>query len=147
MDKSLDKAILNILTQSNDMSLATMRPDGFPQATTVSYVSDGMTIYFATGTHAQKAQNLAQCDKISLTVDRPYSNWNEILGLSLGGTAARVTDETEIEHAKRLMMKKFPQAADFAMPEEAIALFRITPTVISVLDYSKGFGHTDTVTL
>ena len=88
MDKSLDKTILNILTESNDMSLATLRPDGFPQATTVSYVSDGMTIYFATGAHAQKAQNLAQCDKVSLTVDRPYSNWNEILGLSLGGTAA-----------------------------------------------------------
>ena len=45
------------------------------------------------------------------------------------------------------MIKKFPQAADFAMPEETIAIFKITPTVISVLDYSKGFGHTDTVTL
>jgi hypothetical protein len=27
-------------------------------------------------------------------------------------------------------------------PDE-VRLFRVTPTVISVLDYSKGFGHTD----
>jgi hypothetical protein len=26
-----------------------------------------------------------------------------------------------------------------------VALFRLTPTVISVLDYTKGFGHTDLV--
>jgi len=30
-------------------------------------------------------------------------------------------------------------------PDE-IRLFRVTPTVISVLDYAKGFGHTDLVT-
>jgi hypothetical protein len=29
---------------------------------------------------------------------------------------------------------------------EQVALFRITPIVISVLDYGKGFGHTDLVT-
>jgi hypothetical protein len=26
-----------------------------------------------------------------------------------------------------------------------VRIFRLTPTVISVLDYSKGFGHTDLV--
>ncbi len=31
-------------------------------------------------------------------------------------------------------------------PEE-ISVFRIEPKVISVLDYSKGFGHTDLVTV
>jgi hypothetical protein len=33
------------------------------------------------------------------------------------------------------------------MPTPAdVWIFRVTPTVISVLDYSKGFGHTDLVT-
>ena len=147
MDKALHETILDILAHTNDMTIATVRPDGFPQATTVSYVSEDLTIYFATGSHAQKAQNIAECDKVSLTVDRPYTNWNQILGLSLGGTAARVTDDAEIEKIETLMMKKFPQAADFSMPGAAIALFKVTPKVISVLDYSKAFGHTDTVTL
>ena len=45
-------------------------------------------------------------------------------------------------------MKKFPQAAEFSpLQEEGVTftLFRITPKVISVLDYTKGFGHTDLV--
>jgi hypothetical protein len=29
-------------------------------------------------------------------------------------------------------------------PDE-VRIFRVTPEVISVLDYSKGFGHTDLV--
>lgn len=145
MDKALRKTVLDILGQANDMTIATIRADGFPQATTVSFVSDGLIIYFATGAHAQKAQNLARCDKVSLTVDRPYKDWNTILGLSLGGTAARVTDEAEIGRIEKLMTMKFPQIADFSMPDEAIALFKVTPKVISVLDYAKGLGHTDTV--
>ena len=33
------------------------------------------------------------------------------------------------------------------MPEpKDVAIYRVTPKVISVLDYSKGFGHTDLVT-
>jgi hypothetical protein len=46
------------------------------------------------------------------------------------------------------MLAKFPQIAQFAVDAEAgLAVFRINPKVISVLDYTKGFGHTDLVTL
>ena len=147
MDKTLHQTILDILAQTNDMTIATIRPDGWPQATTVSYVSDGLSIYFVTGGHAQKAQNIAKCDKISLTVDRPYKDWTAIQGLSLGGTAARVTDEDEIARIEKLMAKKFPKLTEFDMPEGALAFFKVTPKVISILDYSKGFGHTDLVTV
>jgi hypothetical protein len=30
------------------------------------------------------------------------------------------------------------------MPED-LRIFRITPTIISVIDHAKGFGHTDLV--
>ena len=37
--------------------------------------------------------------------------------------------------------------APFAMPTpDDVRIFRVTPVVISVLDYSKGFGHSDLVT-
>jgi hypothetical protein len=44
-------------------------------------------------------------------------------------------------------VKKFPQAAAWGSLEEAgdVAFLRITPQVISVLDYRKGFGHTELV--
>jgi general stress protein 26 len=145
MDKALHKTILDILTHTSDMTIATVRPDGWPQATTVSYVSDGLSIFFVTGARAQKAQNIEKCGKVSLTVDRPYKDWEEITGLSLGGTAERVTDEDQIAKIETLMAKKFHRIADFSMPESALAFFKVTPSVISVLDYRKGFGHTDEV--
>ena len=59
MDAALRGEILSVLKGANDMTIATIRPDGFPQATTVSYVSDGLTIYFGCAARSQKAQNVA----------------------------------------------------------------------------------------
>jgi hypothetical protein len=47
-----------------------------------------------------------------------------------------------------MLQMKFPglsQPLPMLSPENT-KIFRVTPTVISVLDYSKGFGHTDLVT-
>src|SRR6516162_178075 len=44
MDPALKEEILSVLKGATDMTIATIRPDGFPQATTVSYVSDGLTM-------------------------------------------------------------------------------------------------------
>jgi hypothetical protein len=46
------------------------------------------------------------------------------------------------------MFERFPQIARYAPAElEDMVLFRVTPEVISVLDYHKGFGHSDLVKL
>jgi nitroimidazol reductase NimA-like FMN-containing flavoprotein (pyridoxamine 5'-phosphate oxidase superfamily) len=86
---------ISILDAAIDLTVATVRPDGYPQATTVSFVNDGLAIYFGTWTQSQKAENLARCDKVSVTVDLPYESWNEIKGLSLGARARRVTRADE----------------------------------------------------
>jgi hypothetical protein len=148
MDKSLKATILRLMSTSNDMTIATIRPDGYPQATTVSYVNDGLKIYFGCDAASQKAGNLSLNGKVSLTINAPYASWNEIQGLSLGGTAIRVTDKDELARVRRLMLGKFPQIAQYGADAEiGLAVFRISPAVISVLDYTKGFGHTDLVTL
>src|SRR5689334_613332 len=46
MDSSLRNQILDLLGQHRIMSLATLRPDGWPQATTVGYAHEGLNIYF-----------------------------------------------------------------------------------------------------
>ncbi len=146
MDKAAEKIIADILAGASDMTIATVREDGFPQATTVSYVSDGTAIYFGTWTKSQKARNIARCNKVSLTVNLPYADWNQIKGVSLAGTAERVTRSDELARAGALMMAKFPQVANFVPPDMAeMAMMRVTPRVVSILDYSKGFGHTELV--
>ena len=146
MDPALTRDVISILDQANDITIATVRKDGYPQATTVSYVNDGLTIYFGCAAKSQKAKNIARSDKVSLTVNLPYAGWDEIRGLSIGGKAAPVADRQERDRVGQLMLRKFPQFALYAPADmEQLVVFRITPEIISVLDYRKGFGHTDLV--
>jgi general stress protein 26 len=146
MDPELAEEIISILDGANDMTIATNREDGYPQATTVSYVNDGLKIYFGCAAASQKAKNLARDGKVSLTVNLPYRSWKEIRGLSVGGRAELVTDPQEVDQVSQLMFEKFPQIACYAPAElEEIVLLRVTPEIVSVLDYRKGFGHTDLV--
>lgn len=131
------------------MTIATLRPDGWPQATTVGYANEGLTIYFLCGLDSQKARNLARDDRVSLTIDRDTPQVMEITGLSMAARARAVLDPAEGEKALRLLFAKYPAQGSLPvqMPTPAdVRIFRVTPTVISVLDYSKGFGHTDLVT-
>ncbi len=138
--------ITAIIDDVDDMTIATLRADGFPQATTVSYFNDGETIYFATSPDAQKAENIAHNDRVSVTINRPYKNWNEIEGLSIGAKARRLTDPEDFQKASELLLKKFPQAVEYADESTGdVSFFRLEPVVISILDYSKGFGHTELV--
>lgn len=64
--------------------------------------------------------------------------------MSVTGKAARVTDPKEMDRLGRLMLRKFPQIARYTPTDmEQLVVFWITPEIISVLDYRKGFGHTD----
>jgi PPOX class probable F420-dependent enzyme len=149
MDANLRKKILELLDQHRVMTIATLRPDGWPQATTVGYASEGLTIYFLCGKESQKAANLARDDRVSLTIDHDTPQVMEIAGLSMAGRAEPVTDHAEGEKILGMLVRKYPPPTEplpFPMPKpEEVALFRVTPKVISVLDYTKGFAHTDLV--
>jgi general stress protein 26 len=149
MDKATQEFVLGIIETGKDMTLATIRPDGYPQATTVSYCHDGLTIYAGIGAHSQKAENIRQCNKVSLTINAEYSDWNHIKGLSIGAHAEILSDPQEIQNVGDRMLKRFPQAKEWAgtEPMKDFAFLKIQPQVISVLNYEKGFGHTELVTV
>ncbi len=148
MNPALQSQILTLLDQHRTMSLATLRPDGWPQATTVGFAHDGLTLYFLCGQDSQKAANLAHDDRVSLTIDHDTPQVMEISGLSMAAHAQRVVDRAEAEKALRLLMQRYPEQSSLpvSMPTpDEVSVFRVKPEVISVLDYSKGFGHTDLV--
>ena len=149
MDEDIRRKVLTILDKHRIMTVATLRPDGWPQSTTVGYVNEGLTLYFLCGLDSQKAKNLALDNRLSLTIDHDTANLMTITGLSMAARAHAVDDRAEAEKVLRMLPLKYPEAPPLPVkmpsPDE-IRLFRVTPTVISVLDYSKGFGHTDLVT-
>jgi nitroimidazol reductase NimA-like FMN-containing flavoprotein (pyridoxamine 5'-phosphate oxidase superfamily) len=148
MDQSLKTKIVDLLDHHRIMTLATNRPDGWPQATTVGYVNNGLTLYFLCSPQSQKAANLARDSRVSLTIDHDVPDPMAITGLSMAALAQPVSDPTEVAKAMNLLVTRYPEYAAFPMPKpEEITVYRVLPQVISVLDYSKGFGHADLVTV
>jgi nitroimidazol reductase NimA-like FMN-containing flavoprotein (pyridoxamine 5'-phosphate oxidase superfamily) len=146
MDEEIRRTILKLLDQHRIMTVATLRPDGWPQATTVGYVNEDLTLYFLCGPDSQKARNLARDGRVSITIDRDVSDPMAITGLSMAAHAQAVDDPAEAAKALRMLPVKYPEYMSLQMPKPGeIRVFRVAPMVISVLDYSKGFGHTDLV--
>ena len=151
MDDSMKEKILSLLEAHRIMTIATLRPDGWPQATTVGYVNEGLTLWFLCGLESQKAKNLARDNRVSLAIDHDTPDLMSITGLSMAARAHRVSDRAEAEKVIGMLPLKYPDAppatAQMKMPApEDVALFRVVPEIVSVLDYKKGFAHTDLVT-
>ena len=149
MDEAIRRKILTLLDQHRVMTIATLRPDGWPQATTVGYVNEGLTLYFLCGLDSQKAANLARDDRVSLTIDHDTAQVMEITGLSMAAHVQPVLDRAEAEKVLRMLPQRYPEQVGLSGPMptvDQVRIFRVVPAVISVLDYSKGFGHTDLVT-
>jgi nitroimidazol reductase NimA-like FMN-containing flavoprotein (pyridoxamine 5'-phosphate oxidase superfamily) len=148
MDTALKEKILGVLDRSPDMTVCTVRPDGAPQATVVSFVHDGLNLYFGTGARSQKSENIAHDPRVSITVTAPYADWLQIEGISLFGIASEIEDVAGKVHVAELMMRRFPKIGAIQVIDPYdMKLFRVRPTVVSVLDYTKGFGHSDLVTI
>ena len=66
-----DKAIA-ILDENRLMAFATARPDGWPQATMVSYANEDLLIYFVISRASQKFANIARDDRVSLVIGHDF---------------------------------------------------------------------------
>jgi nitroimidazol reductase NimA-like FMN-containing flavoprotein (pyridoxamine 5'-phosphate oxidase superfamily) len=146
VDQALRKTILDLLDSNRILTIATNRPDGWPQATIVGYANDAERIYVIVARAGQKYANISQDNRVSLAVGGDSPDPMHITGLSMAARAAEVTDDAERQRAFTLMLRRYPEYAGMAPPDEnSIALLRIAPEVVSVLDYTKGFGHADLV--
>ena len=147
MDEHTKRKAVELLDQHRIITVATNRADGWPQATTVGYANDGLMLYFLCSPNSQKAKNLARDNRLSLTVDHDTTDPMAITGLCMAALAHPANDPKEAAKAIELLGTRYPEYAAFPMPKpEEILIFRVVPKIISILDYSKGFGHTDLVT-
>lgn len=147
MDQSHKDFVLQVIDGATDLTLATVREDGYPQATTVSFAHDGLDLYVGIGKDSQKAHNIRKNNKVSLTINLPYTDWREIKGVSMSALAEIIEGQAGVDAASAILLKRFPQVAEWAATEMAnnMAILRIKPQLGSVLDYTKGFGHTELV--
>jgi nitroimidazol reductase NimA-like FMN-containing flavoprotein (pyridoxamine 5'-phosphate oxidase superfamily) len=133
-----------ILDDHRMMAISTVRPDGWPQTTMVGYANDGWSIYFLIFRGSQKFANIGRDDRVSVAVSAEPSFLGEIKAVYAGGHAAEVKDPDERVRAWRLLLERHPNLGDFGLPDDsATALMRAKCKYVSVLDYSKGIGHSE----
>ena len=160
MQTRLKTLILRVLDGHRVMTIATNRSDGWPQATIVGYVNDGFLLYSFVARNSQKYANIVRDPRVSIAIGSDAPQPLDIQGLSLAGKACVVTDQGEFDYVSKLRLQRYPEYASLPQtPGEAgterialrpdtagVVLLRIASEIISVLDYSMGFGHSDLIT-
>ena len=152
MTEELRLRMIDILRSCKDLAISTIREDGWPQTNTVGFVNMEEDIYIETFRTSSKAKNIARDNRISLALSPFYENVANGSGISLAGYAEEVTDEKTAKECTRLLLEKMPELAEITyndgdpvFPDPNVIKYRIRPTVISILDFEKGFGHADFV--
>jgi nitroimidazol reductase NimA-like FMN-containing flavoprotein (pyridoxamine 5'-phosphate oxidase superfamily) len=135
----LKTKVLELLDQHRFMTVATLRGDGWPQATMVGYVHDDLTLYFAVAQTSQKLANIQRDERISIAIGHEAPT--RLCGLSMAARAEPVTDLTELDSVNALLRDRYQGRAAFSPRETASRLVRAEPVVISVIDLGKGPGE------
>ena len=142
-----DKAI-QILDQNRLMAIATLRSDGWPQATMVGYANEDILLYFVISRASQKFRNIQRDNRVSLVVGRDFHDPATIAALSIAARADEVRDAKQRDRAIDLLLQRHPGLQKLERPNpDHSAVMRANPEIITILDYSKGFGHADLLTV
>jgi hypothetical protein len=66
----------------------------------------------------------------------------------MSGTAERVVDKERAEELAMLLFRALPQTKRYVPADrKQLAIYKITPVAISLMDYSSGFGKSYLVEL
>jgi len=144
----MEQKAIDILDQYRLMTIATLRPDGWPQATMVSYANEGLLLYFIISRGSQKYANINRDSRVSIVVGRDFEDPADIKALSIAANASEVRDPRQRERAVELILERHPKLAKLGGPDlEHSAVMRAYCSIVTILDYSKGFGHADLLTV
>ena len=146
--KKLEHTIIEHLKKHYGGTLATVREDGTPQASGITYVNDGFIVYFAMDPQSYKKKNIDRNPNVGLAIFKDYYRWDKARAVQLGGKCEIVTDKDEISRIETLIVEKFPWVVGYAGAMEwavrvgPVPYYKITPKTIAYLDYDKfGFNQ------
>lgn len=144
----MEQPAITILNANRLMTIATVRPDGWPQATIVGYANEGFRLYFLIYRTSQKFANIARDNRVAITVGQEPTELRQIKAVYAGCEVRELTDTKERSRAWALLAERHPNLTDLAPPETAeVATMVAECRYVSVLDYSQGLGHAETLVL
>ncbi|WP_155263822.1 pyridoxamine 5'-phosphate oxidase family protein [Sphingomonas segetis] len=144
----MEQPAIAILDANRVMSISTVRADGWPQTTVVGYANEGFRLYFLIYRTSQKFENIARDNRVSIAVANEPSRLRDIKAVYSGCTASELTELRERSRAWMLLARRHPNLTDLAPPDQAeVATMVAECRYVSVLDYSLGLGHAESITV
>jgi hypothetical protein len=149
--EALRRTVQAYLAMHNVLSLATHGPEG-PWAASVFYVHVEWTFYFLSDPDSRHSRDIALNSRVAATINPDYTDWREIRGVQLAGTAALVTNPGELARGFTAYQRKYPfvtherqTPAELARALRHVRLYRLVPSQLLFVDNSHGLGHREEV--
>jgi len=149
---ALRERVQAYLAAHHVLTLATDGADG-PWAAAVFYAHEGWALYFLSAPATRHARNIARSARVSATIQEDYSDWRDIKGVQLEGTATRLSGGEE-ERIRSLYAAKFPflrqrteAPAAIVAALKKVGWYRLSPQRVYFIDNSVAFGHRDEIDL
>ena len=134
------------------MSLATCGAQG-PHAANLFYARDGLSLLWVSDRHSAHSSNIGTNPYVSATIAPDYSDFDEICGLQIFGSAHQLSDGAECSSARAVLAARYPTLqllSDRPVIGRAYAsaeVYRLVPNRIVMIDNRRGFAHKDTLDL
>jgi nitroimidazol reductase NimA-like FMN-containing flavoprotein (pyridoxamine 5'-phosphate oxidase superfamily) len=140
----MDEGAVEILNSHRTMAISTLRPDGWPQTTFVGYANEGLTLFFLIFRSSQKLANIRRDMRVSLAIGGDEKEISQLTAVYAAAHAIEVTNPKERARAWSLLESRHPNLVDFELPDRTeAAMMRAECQYVTVLDYRKGPGHTE----
>ena len=144
----MEQKAIQILNDNRVMAITTMGADGWPHATMVSYANDGLIIYFAISCQGEKFRNIQHDDRCAIVIGRDFHDPATIKALSIKARVSDVRDGDQRRRAMKMLLERHPGLSRLEPPDPTrCVVMRANCQQITILDYSKGFGHADILTV
>jgi PPOX class probable F420-dependent enzyme len=125
---SLTAEQIAILNGKNFATVATVMPDGSPEATLVWIETDGTYVYFNTAVHRVKARNLQRDPRVAIVVYDCEDPYSEVLAIR--GRVEMILEGAD-EHIDKL--SRMYEGKPFTLrPTETRVIVKVTPERIHV---------------
>jgi uncharacterized protein YhbP (UPF0306 family) len=153
MSADLVERIVAFLATHHVMSLASHGRDG-PHAANLLYAHDGLALFWVSDPNARHSLEIDVEPRVAVTIAPDTSDFSEIRGLQLAGTAVRVETEGFRTWHMSQLAARYPflkRQADVPPTLQAAyaraAVYRFEPSRVVLIDNTKGFGHKEALDL
>lgn len=143
---NLEKAISEYMNTCRSCTIATVGPDGKPDASTVYFSSSGLDIYFNTARDSGKIKNIEANPHVAITMQKnpePKTD-KDISGIQYTGIA-KILLESEHSGVPRGVMAR--HNAFNSVKQGNSVIVKVTATKVYLIDYAKGFRHRELLQL